>query len=272
MTVGIVGLGLIGGSAAKAYKEAGHTVYSYDPDINAEYAASLLGASDAHLTDENIKDCDLVILCAPPRATINFICENAEKFAKSSLVIDFCGVKKAICEAGFEAAKKHGFTFVGGHPMAGGRQKGIAASRADIFEGASMIIVPPVFDSMLLLDRVKKALAPLGMKKFRVCTAEKHDRMIAYTSQLTHIISNALLKSPTAAESDGFYGKSLTNMTQIAKLNEGLWSELFLLNADALAEELDSFIEILQKYSAAIKASDKETLATLIHEGSENQK
>ena len=269
MTVGIVGLGLIGGSAAKAYKDAGHTVYTYDTDVNAGYAASLLGASDARLTDENMRDCELMIICAPPAATVDFLREKSECFSKKALVIDFCGVKKLICEVGFEMAEKHGFTFVGGHPMAGGRQKGIAASRADIFAGASMIIVPPVFDSMLLLDRVKKALSPLALEKFRVCTAEKHDRMIAYTSQLTHIISNALLKSPSAAESDGFYGKSLTNMTQVAKLNEGLWSELFLLNADDLTAELDSFIEILGKYSAAIKAGDKESLAAFLREGND---
>lgn len=270
MTVGIVGLGLIGGSAAKAYKAAGHTVYSYDPDINAGYAASLLGASDARLTEENLAECELVLLCAPPTATVEFIKSHAEKFRKDSLVIDFCGVKKPICEVGFEMAEKHGFVFIGGHPMAGGRQKGIAASRPDIFVGASMVIVPPVFDSISLLDRAKKTLAPLGFEKFRVCTPEKHDRMIAYTSQLTHVISNALLKSPVAAESDGFYGRSLTNMIQVAKLNEGLWSELFLLNAEDLATELDAFIEILQKYSAAIKSGDREALTALLHEGSEN--
>ena len=264
MTVGIVGLGLIGGSAAKAYKGAGHRVLSHDTDINASYAASLSGASDGKLTENNLGECELVILCTPPEATVSYLRENASHFSPDTLVIDFCGIKRQICEVGFSLAEKHGFTFVGGHPMAGGKQKGMAASRADIFTGASMVIVPPVFDNMALLDRVKRALSPLSFEKFKVSTAEKHDRLIAYTSQLTHVISNALLKSSVAPESDGFYGGSLRNMTQIAKLNEKLWAELFLLNSDCLTEELDSFIEILKNYSDAIKSGDKEALTELL--------
>ncbi len=155
--------------------------------------------------------------------------------------------------------------------MAGTEYSGFKVSRADLFQGASMVIVPPVFDDIRLLTRVKEALAPLGFARFRVTRAAHHDRMIAYTSQLSHIASNAFVKSPVALEEEGYSGGSFRDLTRVAYLNEVLWSELFMYNKGPLLEELDILIESLTDYRDAIEAGDTERLQQLLREGRERK-
>ena len=267
MIVGIVGLGLIGGSAAKAYKAAGHTIYAYDINESVTGFARLEGIVDEELTTANIAACDLLLLTATPNASAGYLEKNASGISPKALVVDFCGTKEMICSLGFALAKEYGFTFVGGHPMAGLQFSGYKYSKATLFNGASFILVPPVHDDIVLFDRVKQALLPLGFKKFVVTTADFHDKMIAYTSQMCHVVSNAFIKSPTAKQHKGYSAGSFRDFTRVSRLNEAMWTELFLANKEHLLSELDLLITSLGEYRDAIVANDAETLQRLLRDG-----
>lgn len=267
MIVGIVGLGLIGGSAAKAYKAAGHTIYAYDINESVTGFARLEGIVDEMLSAANIAACDLLLLTATPKASAGYLEENAELLSSHTVVIDFCGTKEMICSLGFALAKKHGFTFIGGHPMAGLQFSGYKYSKATLFNGASFILVPPVHDDIVLFDSVKQLLSPLGFKKFVVTTADYHDKMIAYTSQMCHVVSNAFIKSPTAKQHKGYSAGSFRDFTRVSRLNEAMWTELFLANREHLLSELDMLITSLGEYRDAILANDAETLQRLLRDG-----
>lgn len=267
MIIGIVGLGLIGGSAAKALKAAGHSVYAFDINRQIVGYAGLEGTVDAELSSENISACSLLLLTATPLAVVEYIKENACHVAKDTLVIDFCGTKRGVCENGFALAAEHGFTYVGGHPMAGLQYSGYKYSKATLFNGASFIMVPPVHDDIALFDRVKQSLSPLGFKKYVVTTADFHDRMIAYTSQMCHVVSNAFIKSPSAKFHRGYSAGSFRDFTRVSRLNEDMWTELFLENKEHLLNELDLLINSLHEYRDAIAADDADTLRALLRDG-----
>lgn len=272
MTVGIVGLGLIGGSMAKAYSQSGtDTVLGWDIDTPILEYARLRGALSGILTDENLPSCDLLFIGLYPQAAIDYLTEKAPLIATDTVVIDLCGIKSAVCAAGFALAQKYDFTFVGGHPMAGRQFSGFKYSRADMFHGAPMVIVPPRTDDIFLLDRVKKMLAPAGFGRITVSTADKHDERIAFTSQLAHVVSNAYVKSPTARTHDGFSAGSYKDLTRVARLNEHMWSELFVANKGHLVNELDCLIGELQKYRDAIDAGDTDTVRELLRDGREQK-
>ena len=182
-------------------------------------------------------------------------------------VIDCGGVKRNICEEGFALAKEHGFLFVGGHPMAGSQKGGYKNSRDNLYKGASMIIVPPVTDDIRLLERIKNLVMPAGFGKVTVTTAENHDRMIAFTSQLAHVVSNAYIKSPTAGQHKGFSAGSYKDLTRVAWLNPAMWTELFLENGENLLQELDQLIGALGQYRSAIAEQDADRLCQLLDEG-----
>ena len=267
MVVGVVGLGLIGGSAAKAYKAAGHTVYAFDINRQIVGFAQLEGTVDAELSEANISGCNLLLLTATPHAVVGYISENACKVSRETLVIDFCGTKRAVCEKGFALAAEYGCPYVGGHPMAGLQYSGYKYSKPTLFSGASFIIVPAVHDDIVLLDTVKQSLHPLGFKKFVVTTADFHDRMIAYTSQMCHVVSNAFIKSPSAKFHRGYSAGSFRDFTRVSRLNENMWTELFLDNKEHLLNELDLLINSLHEYREAIAADDAETLRALLRDG-----
>jgi len=267
MNIGIIGLGLIGGSFAKAYKAAGHTVNARETDKSILDFAMLSGAVDAPLDQEAMSRCDLILIALYPRAAIAFLEESAQDIAPATMVIDCCGTKKNICSAGFAAAARYGFQFAGGHPMAGIEQSGFKYSKANMFKGASMIIVPPVFDDILFLDRIKQLLAPAEFGRLTVTTAEKHDALIAFTSQMAHLVSNAYIKSPTVLEHKGFSAGSYKDMTRVAWLNEQMWAELFIENREHLLAELDVYLASLGAYRDALAGEDFERLRTLLYEG-----
>lgn len=267
MKIGIVGLGLIGGSAARAYKAAGYEVYAYDIDTRITGYARLEGVVDEELSADNIAECDLLLLTATPKAVISYLKENACHIASKTLVVDFCGTKKGVCEVGFALAAKYGFTYVGGHPMAGLQFSGYKYSKATLYNGASFILVPPVHDDIALLDRVKQSLLPLGFKKFVVTTADFHDSMIAYTSQMCHVVSNAFIKSPSAKLHKGYSAGSFRDFTRVSRLNEDMWCELFLENREHLLKELDLLINSLHEYRDAIATDNAELLRGLLRDG-----
>lgn len=267
MTVGILGLGLIGGSLARAYKLAGHTVYVKNRDESMLSFAMLSGAVDGKLNEDTIPQCDLILLAIYPAGSADWLEANAPLISKRALVIDCCGTKQLVCQRCFPIAKEYGFTFVGGHPMAGSQFSGFKYSRASLFQGAPMVLVPPVYDDMALLQRVKDALEPCGFGFFSVTTAADHDRMIAFTSQMPHILSNAFIKSPTALEHKGFSAGSYRDLTRVAWLNPGMWTELFLENRENLLFELDTYIQSLTQYRDALANQDEDTLYRLLDDG-----
>lgn len=267
MTVGILGIGLIGGSLARAYAKAGHKVLVADNDSQMVAFAQLSGAVHGILDKNTIGQCQLILLAIYAGGSAQWLTENAPYLSPDTVVIDCCGIKKAICRTCFPLAEKYGFTFIGGHPMAGSHFSGFKYSRSNLFQGAPMVLVPPRFDDPVLLSRAKELLAPCGFGSFSVTTAEKHDQMIAFTSQMPHIVSNAYIKSPTAMAHKGFSAGSYKDLTRVAWLNAPMWAELFLSNKENILTELDGYIHALSQYKAAIAAGDGARLTALLEEG-----
>ena len=267
MKVGICGLGLIGASMAKAYRRDGHTVFGFDTNASTLGFASLSEIISDELNDKTIPECDLIFIALYPRIAIEYLNKIAPIVSRNTVVIDLCGTKESICECGFSLAERYGFTFVGGHPMAGTQYSGIKYSKENLFKGAPMVLVPPIFDDIAFLDRIKKLLSPAGFGKISVTTAKRHDELIAFTSQLAHVVSNAYVKSPTAQNHKGFSAGSYKDMTRVAWLNENMWSELFLENKEPLLFEIDNIIASLNEYRNAIAADDKDTLTALLRDG-----
>lgn len=268
MKVGIVGLGLIGGSLAKAYKRrADMTVLGWDQDASTLEFARLAEAVDGWLSDEAIPECDLILLAVYPQAVIDWVREKANWLSSHTVVVDCSGIKTRICDVCFPLAEQYGFTFIGGHPMAGNHQSGFKYSREDLFDGATMVLVPPAFDDIQLLDRVSLLLKPAGFGKLSVTSAREHDEIIAFTSQMAHVISNAYVKSPTARKHQGFSAGSYRDLTRVAWLHPDMWTELFLENREALLYEIDVFMTELQNYRDALEKRDGKTLRSLLEEG-----
>ena len=267
MTVGILGLGLIGGSLARAYAKAGHTVLAAEKDEAMLAFAQIAGAIHGELTDENIGSCDLILLAIYPAGSAAWLEDKAHLVSPAALVMDCCGVKREICARCFPLAEQYGFTFIGGHPMAGTHNSGFKYSRSNLFQGAPMVLVPARFDDIELLQRAKDTLAPCNFGSFSVTTADDHDRMIAFTSQMPHIVSNAYIKSPTALEHRGFSAGSYKDLTRVAWLNAPMWAELVLNNRDHMLFELKTYIQALQAYETAIENNDFGTLVALLDEG-----
>jgi prephenate dehydrogenase len=267
MTVGIVGLGLIGGSLAKAYRAADAVVYAFDKDKATLSFAHLDGTVDAVLCEDNISACDIVLVAIRPNAAVEYIRSMAPYIGAHPLVIDCCGVKQSVCEAVFPIAERYGFTFIGGHPMAGNHKSGYKNARANLFHNAPMVLVPPVRDDISLLTHAEELLAPAQFGRFSVTDAQEHDRMIAFTSQLAHIVSNAYIKSPTAENHKGFSAGSYKDLTRVAWLDPNMWAELFLENRDNVLFELDSISACLAQYRKAIAENDLAVLTALLDEG-----
>ena len=267
MTVGIVGLGLIGGSLAKAYQAAGETVLAQDTDRSVLDFAMLSGTVSAPLTAEALPDCDLILLAICPEAAIRWFRANVSRIGSRPVVIDCCGTKRVVCAACFPVARENGVTFLGGHPMAGNHNSGFKYARANLFHGAPMVLVPADRDDIRLLDRARELLAPAGFGRFSVTSAQEHDEMIAFTSQMAHIVSNGYIKSPTAGAHKGFSAGSYKDMTRVAWLAPEMWAELFLENKDFLLKELDFFMSSMQQYRDALAADDQQELVRLLDEG-----
>jgi prephenate dehydrogenase len=185
--------------------------------------------------------------------------------------MDCSGVKRIVCFSVWPIAKEYGFTFVGGHPMAGIEYSGFNHAREDLFLKASMIFVPPADIRIQVMEILKNLCLDIGFGNIVITTAEKHDKIIACTSQLAHVVSSAYVKSPTAIEYKGFTAGSFRDMTRVAKLNEKMWTELFIENKDNLISEIDNLIERLQEYSSVLKNNEDEKLLNLLKEGRERK-
>ncbi len=267
MKIGIVGLGLIGGSFAKAYKEAGWQVLAVNRTRSVLDFAMLSGAVDEPLTEKNAKDCDLILVTIYPEAAAAWIRSMAPHFGTHPIVMDCSGTKEAVCEAVFPVAKEYGFCFIGGHPMAGTQYSGFKYARSNLYHNAPMVLVPMDPDDVRLLERAEELLKPAGFGRFSITTAKEHDRLIAFTSQMAHVVSNAYVKSGTALSHKGFSAGSYKDLTRVAWLNPGMWAELFMENRDNLLKEIDWFMQSMEEYRQALLAGDEEELVRLLEEG-----
>ena len=272
MTVGIVGLGLIGGSMAKSIKaRTSHTVFGCDLDQETMMMARMCGAIDAPLTAENLKECDLVLVAIRPAAAVKWVKEHAEGIRRDAILVDLCGVKRAVVRELAPVAEQYGFAYIGGHPMAGRERGGFTAATDSLYVGASMILTPDKRTDMQLLETLKTFFLDIGFASLTFSDPEEHDRIIAFTSQLAHIVSSAYVKSPEAQKRRGFSAGSFQDMTRVARLDEDMWTELFLDDADYLTDELDILIGHLQEYADALKSKDAEHLRALLRDGREKK-
>lgn len=273
--VGILGLGLMGGSFAKALHEGGKEVYAWNR-THSTLELAMIECVDAELTDEAVPTCELIVLAGYPQVSVEWLERMAPSISPGAIVIDVIGVKRNVCEQCFAIAEQYEWHFVGGHPMAGTQYSGFAHTRADMFEGAPMVVVPNPqmddFERLDVLERLKNLLAPCGFGMFTLATPEHHDEVIAFTSQLAHVVSNAYVKSPSAQVHKGFSAGSYKDLTRVARLNARMWTELFLENGDYLSDEIGILIHNLQQYKDAIDAGDAERLEALLAEGDRRKK
>ncbi len=272
MNVGIVGLGLIGGSMAKSIKaRTAHTVWGADLDQETMMMARMCGAIDAPLTAENVSQCDLILIAIRPGAAIEWVRQHADAIAKTAIVVDLCGVKRTLVAGIGPIAEAHGFAYIGGHPMAGKERGGFTSASESLYVGASMILTPDKRTDMALLETLKAFFLDIGFAGLTFSDPDEHDRIIAFTSQLAHITSSAYVKSPEAQKRRGFSAGSFQDMTRVARLDEDMWTELFLDDADYLTAELDVLIQHLTEYADALKAKDADALRALLKDGREKK-
>ncbi len=267
--VGILGLGLMGGSFAKALSQGGAEVYAWNR-TRSTLELAMIETVSGELDDETVGTCELVILAGYPEVSVDWLREMAPRISPGAIVIDVVGVKRVICDTCFAIAAAHDWTFVGCHPMAGTQFSGYAHTRATMFRNAPMVVVPPAMDDLEradVLERLVNLLGPCGFGTFTLASAEEHDELVAYTSQLAHVVSNAYVKSPTAQRHKGFSAGSYRDLTRVARLNATMWTELFLDNADFLSEEIGALIDSLQQYRDAIDGRDAGRLHALLAEG-----
>jgi prephenate dehydrogenase len=270
MKTAIVGLGLIGGSLAKAIKK--NTQHScFGLDINADAVKSALEqeAIDGEITADKLSSCDIVIVSLHPVQTIDFILANKDNFRKGGIVIDTCGVKGEIVKAVEKPLAEAGVSFLGCHPMAGREFSGFAYSVDNLFEKASFIMTPTQDTPKEIIDAVSAFAYETGFAKVVVSDTQEHDEIIAYTSQLAHIVSSSYVKSPSLMRQAGFSAGSFKDLTRVAKLNEDMWTPLFMMNKDALVNEIDHIITHLTEYRDSIAAGDSERLHGLLKDGRE---
>ena len=269
MNIGLIGLGLIGGSFGRTAVKAGHTVYGADKNEITFEKAEMLKAADFPLDKESAKKVDLLISAVNP-SDFSDVTEPYLPYLKdNAVVMDFSGTKRGVITKMREFSERYpDLNFIGGHPMAGREFSGIEKSTATLFNKASMIFVPVKAD-IFVLDKMKSFFISLGFGEVVITTAENHDKMIAFTSQLCHVVSNAFIKSDTAREHFGYSAGSYNDLTRVARLSSGMWTELMLDNADFLSGELANLIENLKKYLDAIKRGDRERLRYLLQEGND---
>ncbi|MEG2677817.1 MAG: prephenate dehydrogenase [Oscillospiraceae bacterium] len=270
MNIGIVGLGLIGGSIAKAIcRNTSHTVMGVDIDNTIVQKARLLEAIDLELNEDRVKICDILIIALYPKDIVRWVTDNADNFKTGCIVMDCGGVKRYICNELMPLAQQKGFCFIGAHPMAGLEKSGFDNARGSMFENASIILTPPKGIDIEKLCELKKFWGSIGFTNVEITSPEEHDRRIAFTSQLAHVVSSAYVKSSTALTQHGFSAGSYKDMTRVARLNEKMWAELFLENRDFLSSEIETIIDNLIQYKKAIDDDDFDALKQLLKEGRE---
>jgi prephenate dehydrogenase len=270
LKISIVGLGLIGGSLAKAFKSCGYNVIGID--INEEVIASALhcGAIDNGSVNADIlSGADIIFVALYPTDTIDFIKNNCSFIKKDAIVIDCCGIKEFICNEISRIALTSGFVFIGGHPMAGTEKCGFEASTISLFENSSFILTPQDDTPQFAIDKASSLIMQAGFASIVISTPQNHDKMIAFTSQLPHVIAAAYVKSPVCPAHKGFSAGSFRDVSRVAHLNAPMWAQLFLDNKQQLLSEIDIFASNINELRNAVEASDFEQLCGLLQKARE---
>ncbi len=272
MNIAVVGLGLIGGSFCKALKaNTFHHIMGFDTDKNTVQKALEQGAIDEEIDESRLAEANLTVIALYPVPTVEFVKRNAERFKKGSIVIDVGGVKGYVVRNCTPVLDEKGVYFLGTHPMAGTENSGFDFSKEDMFTRASYILTPTESTPQIVIDLVTTLGSCMGFGQVVISTPEQHDVNIAYTSQLAHVVSNAYVKSPSLFRADGFSAGSFLDLTRVAKLNEEMWSSLFLCNKEALLFEINTIIDRLTEYRDAMVNDDKPTLKELLKDGRERK-
>jgi prephenate dehydrogenase len=265
-TVGVVGLGLIGGSLAKAiHAYTDCTLLGYNRSRGTLEKALEDGTLSGELTPEKLKECDLVIVALYPQATVDFVTKHLGDFRPGGLVMDCGGVKGPVCTPLEPIMKDANFTFIGAHPMAGIERSGYDNAFPELFQGASLILTPYEGTDQTYIDAIWSLAQRLGFGHLQLSTPEKHDHIIAYTSQLAHVVSCAYVGSPSAPDFQGYSAGSFRDMTRVARLNEDMWTELFLENREALIREIDTLVEELAAFAYVLRREDRQHLWQMLH-------
>ncbi|MDR1939677.1 MAG: prephenate dehydrogenase [Clostridiales bacterium] len=263
MNIGIIGLGLIGGSLGKAFKaKTSHQIFGRDIAGDVMQKAELSGVIDSRLTDRNIGEIDALIYAVTPKV---FVSEGGARttaplLKNGAVVCDIAGTKRLVTEEMKRLSALYpALGFISTHPMAGREMSGIAASTAKLFEGASLLITP-VAASDAAVSAITRLFLETGFGSVKMTSAEEHDKIIAYTSQLAHVVSSCYIASPTAELHHGFSAGSFLDLSRVAKLNADMWTGLFLENKDCLLPELDGIISRLKEMRKMIAAQDRQAL------------
>lgn len=261
MKICVAGLGLIGGSVCMSLKRAGYVVDGWNRSPQSVQYALKNGIIDGAAHD--FCGYDVVFVALPPKATLDFICGTA--FKNGALVSDICGVKGFIEKAVF--SKPRNFSYVGCHPMAGKEVSGIQNACAELFDGANMVITHSSQTDLNALNTLRSLTKAMRFGRLIECTAEIHDKKIAYTSQLAHIVSNAYVKNSEIENCFGFTGGSFQDMTRIAGVDEGVWAALYMENAENVSDKIASLINSLAEIKNAIDCGNEQTLREVLKEG-----
>lgn len=270
MKVAVIGLGLIGGSMAKAVHEnANLEVYGTDADPKVIKMALDEGTLSKELKFDNVSDCDLVIVALYPKDVVSVIKSYSEYMKAGTIVVDCTGVKSPVCNELSQSLLSKGIHFVGGHPMAGKEVAGYVNAESAMFANASMILCRDEYTDETAFKQMCEFFLKIGFKRIKETTPKEHDAVIAYTSQMAHIISNAYIKSDTLPNRYGFSAGSFKDLTRVAYLNECMWTDLFLENKESLLKEIDTFMEHMSEYREALSAENKEELIKLLGRGRE---
>ena len=268
----VVGLGLMGGSMAMAIRNyTNHEVYGWNRTASVVEKAMTEGVIHGIADATTFAEADLVIISLYPQSTVDFLLEWMPKMKKGCIIVDLVGIKRFMEDRLAKAAQQAGVHFIGGHPMAGKEFSGYTFAAAELFHDASMILVPNESSPLWAVDEMEGFFMQLGFGRVVRCSAQQHDHMIAFTSQLAHVVSSAYIKSPEALRHNGYSAGSYKDLTRVAKLNETMWTELFLNNAQPLVQEIDEIILHLTEYRDAIADGDAKRLCTLLREGRERK-
>ena len=267
LTIAIAGLGLIGGSMALALRRRGCRILGIDRDPSVLRAALERGAADEAGGPELLREAELLVLALSPETAMAFLRENRSLLLPGTVVTDVCGVKRAVVEVCSPLCREAGLHFIGGHPMAGKEHSGFDNADADLFQGASYILTPEEDTSPAAIALLRELAAALGCGRITVTTPDDHDRLIAFTSQLPHVLAGAYVKSPACLEHEGYSAGSYRDVSRVATVDEKLWSELFLLNAAHLTQEIDGLIRNLSACRDAVAAGDRPRLEEVLRRG-----
>lgn len=266
MVISIIGLGLIGGSIARRLRGF-HDCVIYGMDIDSETLtlAKADGVIDRAFSDGDsaVSDADIIILCLYPQLNVDFIKQHAAGFKQGALITDVSGVKGYVT-AGIKDYLPKGVEFIGGHPMAGREVGGYKSSTDTLFDGASYLIMPSRDSSAEKISLIREMAEYIGCRHVITTTPEEHDAMIAYTSQLMHVVAVALCDNPLIERAAYFSAGSLRDCTRVALINADMWSELFLENKEALCTQIMQMQSSLEKMRKAIEENDRDGLIEIL--------